>query len=68
MTAALNEFKKGIYSINTIAVVYGVPKSTLHDRISGKVRHGRKPGPSPYLDHTEEQELADHLITVAKIG
>ena len=68
MTAALNEFKKGIYPINKIAVLYGVPKSTLHDRISGRVRHGTKPGPSPYLDHTEEQELADHLITVAKIG
>ena len=25
-------------------------------------------GPSLYLDATEEQELADHLITVAKIG
>ena len=48
-------------------MLYGVPKSTLHDRISGRVRHGTKPGPSPYLDHTEEQKLADHMITVAKI-
>ena len=68
MTAALNEFKKGIHSINRIAVLYGVPKSTLHDCISGRVRHGKKPGPAPYLDPTEEQELADHLITVPKIG
>ena len=68
MTAALNKLKKGIYPINKIAVLYDVPKSTLHDRVSGRVRHGTKPGPSPYLDHTEEQELADHLITVAKIG
>ena len=32
------------------------------------VSHGTKPGPAPYLDPTEEQELANHLITVAKIG
>ena len=68
MTAALSEFKKGIYPINKIAVLYAVPKSILHDRISGRVRYGTKPGPSPYLDRTEEQELADHLITVAKIS
>ena len=68
MTAALSEFRKGTHSINKIAVLYGVPKSTLHDRISGRVRHGTKPGPALYLDPTEEQELADHLITVAKIG
>ena len=68
MTAALNEFRKGIHSINKIAVLYGVPKSTLHDHISGRVRHGTKPDPPPYLNPIEEQEFADHLITVAKIG
>ena len=68
MTAALNEFQKGIHSINKIAVLYGVPKSTLHDRISGRVQHGTKRGPPPYLNPIEEQELAGHLITVAKIG
>ena len=68
MITALNEFKKGIYPINKIAMLYGVPKSTLHDSINGRVRHDTKPGPSPYLYHTEEEELADHLITVAKIS
>ena len=63
MTTALSEFKKGIYPINKIAVLYAVSKSILHNRISGT-----KPGPSPYLDCTEEQELADHLITIAKIS
>ena len=47
-------------------MLYGVPKFTLHDRISGRVRHGTKHGPYPYS--TEEQELAVHLISVAKIG
>ena len=68
MTAALVEARKGIHAINKIAVMYGVPKSTLYDRISGRVQHGKKPGPSPYLDPKEEQELAGHLISIAKIG
>ena len=48
--------------------IYNVPKSTLHDRISGKVRHGDKLGPKPYLSSTEEKELADFLMDVAKVG
>ena len=68
MIAALSEFKKGIHPINKIVVLHGVPKSTLHDRISGRVRYGKKPGPAPYLHPIEEQKLADCLITVAKIG
>ena len=28
---------------------HGVPKSTLHDRISGKVKYGDKPGPISWL-------------------
>ena len=68
MTAALSEFKKGIYPINKIAVLYCVLNSTIHDHISGRVIHGTKPGHSPYLDHTEKQELVDHLITVGKIA
>jgi len=68
MTAALDEFKKGKHSINKIAVLYGVPKSTLHDRISGRVEHGTKSGPRPYLDAEEERQLANHLVKVAKLG
>ena len=26
---------------------HGVPKSTFHDRISGKIKHGDKPEPKP---------------------
>ena len=36
---------------------HGVPKSTLHDRISGKVKHGDKPGPKPLLTTAEEMNL-----------
>ena len=44
MMAALEEVKKGKYSITRIATMYGVPKSTLKDRVTGRVTHGTKPG------------------------
>ena len=68
MIAALAEARKGIHAINKIAVMYWVHKSTLYDRISGRVQHGKNPSPPPYLDPTEEQELAGHLISIAIIG
>ena len=35
-----------------------MPKSTLHDRISGKVCHGDKPGPEKLLSLAEEEGVA----------
>ena len=47
---------------------YGVPRSTLHDRVSGKVVHGVNPGPKPYLSRGEEKELGSYLKHCAKVG
>ena len=47
---------------------HGVPKSTLHDRISGKVCHGNKPRPKPLLSSIEESEFANFLVEVAQAG
>ena len=48
--------------------MYGVPKSTLDDRVRGKVKHGTKPGPVPYLSMEEETFFVNFLIKCAKIG
>ena len=48
--------------------MYSIPKSTLHDHVSGKVRYGAKCGPDPYLDLEEEEELVSFLIRLAGIG
>lgn len=48
--------------------MYGVPKSTSHDYVSGKVRFGTRPGSTPYLSRGEEEELASFLVQVARIG
>jgi len=49
--------KKGTFSVKRAAVEYKVPKSTLQDRILGKVIHGINPGAKPYLNQTEEKYL-----------
>ena len=40
----------------------------LQDRVNGKVIHGTKPGPKPYLSTSEETELSQFLIDVAEAG
>ena len=50
------------------AEMYGVPKSTVHDHLSGKIALGARPGLDPYLSIEEEEELASFLIETAKIG
>jgi len=38
------------------------PQTTLKDKISGRVRHERNPGPEPYLNQDKENSLASFLI------
>ena len=47
---------------------HGVPYSTLKDRVSGRVEHGVKPGPKPYLNVVEENELGEFLKKCASKG
>ena len=68
MLAAIDSVKNGGLSGNRSADMYGVPRSTLKDRLSGRVVHGVKPGPISYLSADEEQELADHLLTCSAMG
>ena len=63
MMAALEEVKKGKYSVNRIATMYGVARSMLKDRVTGRVTHETKPRPRPYLTSNEEM-LALHLAKV----
>ena len=58
----------GECGVNRAALDYGVPCTTLKDRLSGRVEHGRKPGPAPYLNAVEEKELGEFLKSCASIG
>ena len=55
-------------SVRRVAEEYHVPRSTLHDRVSGRIQHGATSGPPRYLNAEEEQELADFLSNCAKVG
>ena len=44
------------------ALEFDVPKSTLHDRLSGKVAAGGQSGPQKYLTEEEEEELEGFLV------
>ena len=55
-------------AIRCAAEEYDVPRSTLGDRISGRVVPGSTSGPPKYLSIQEEEELVQFLIDCASIG
>ena len=55
-------------SLRRAAEMYGIPRSFLHDHVSGRIEHGALPGPSPYLTKGEEEELVAFLVRCAGIG
>ena len=67
MTDALEEVERGM-PVKRAARLFGVPRSTLRDRVAGNVKHGTNPGPTLYLTKCEETELASFLVDVAKAG
>ncbi|XP_019851199.1 PREDICTED: uncharacterized protein LOC109581489 isoform X18 [Amphimedon queenslandica] len=68
MQKAAKAVEEGTMSLRMASEKYSVPKSTLHDRVTGKTDFEARPGPSPYLSFEEEEELASFLIKTAKIG
>lgn len=55
-------------SMNQAAHIHGVPPSTLKGRMSGRVLHGSRPGPVPYLAPEEEDELIGYLLKASQLG
>ena len=67
MLSAIEAVKGGM-SVLRAATTYNVPRTTLQDRVKGRVKHGDKQGPSTYLTSVEEEELEAFLMEVAKVG
>ena len=67
MCSAIEAVKGGM-KVFTIAREYDVPRMTLQDQILGKVVHGKNPGPQPYLNKTEENELSNFLVETSRVG
>ena len=55
-------------SVRRAAEEHGVPRSTLHDRVNGRVTHGAKSGPRKYFTTLEEDQLVAHFQNCASIG
>ena len=68
MKAAMKAVIKHGVSIREAAQMHQIPKSTLGDRISGRVLPGATSGPSCYLTSAEEEDLVNFLCRVAQIG
>ena len=67
MDLAVREVAEGNMTVRKAAVSYGIPKSTLHDHVKGKVQLGAAVGAQRYLTD-EEEELARWLEGCAKVG
>ena len=65
---AYDSVQPGKLSVRRAAEEFGVPKSTLHDRVCGRVLTGSHSGPSRYLTDEEEDKLVHFLHGCASIG
>ena len=63
MTRAIKAVNEEGMSVRRAASEFNVPRSTLNDRINGKVVHGTLSGWSRYLNYIEEEELVRFFIT-----
>ena len=68
MLAAISSVQNDGLLGNQAADLHGIPRSTLKDRLSGRVIHGTKSGPKSYLTAEEENELEMHLLQASKMG
>ena len=68
MLLAIKAIRDGTMGTNMAARSFSVPPSTLKDRVTGRVKHGTKSGPVPYLDESEEKELVEFLMKSAAMG
>ena len=68
MCLAYKAVIEGGESVRKAATDYGVPHSTLHDRISGRVALGATSGPPRYLTNAEEAELVKFLNRCSRLG
>ena len=69
MVLAIESIKNGTCrSVKRACEEYDVPRTTLQDRLTGRVQHGVRPGPKPYLNQGEEKDLVNFLEVTSSIG
>ena len=68
MEKAYEAVVTGTMSVRKDATEYGVPWSTLHEKVTGKVALGVKSGSKNHLTVGEDASLVELLIGSASIG
>ena len=56
LTEAVRAVKNGMAK-RTAAKKYGIPRTSLYDKLNGKYREGKGKGRDPFLSEEEEQNL-----------
>ena len=54
--------------VERVSELYDVPRTTLRDCLVGRVQHGVKPSPKPYLNEGAEKDLVEFLKVRSSIG
>ena len=68
MDKAITAIERGT-TVRRAAEMFRIPRSTLHDHMSGQVQQYAKQGPKSYLTTEEEEELANFfLLRCARTG
>ena len=67
MKGAVDAVVTSNLSVRRAAMQYNVPKSTLGDRVSGRVQPGSVSGPAKYLTLSEEDELSRFCLAAVKL-
>ena len=57
MEMAMRDVTNGVLGVRRAALEYQDPRSTLSDRVTGKLYPGAAPGPPKYLCEEEEDDL-----------
>lgn len=68
MERALIEVKSGRCTVRQAAKEFGVPKSSLGDRVSGRVTPGSRSGPAQLIPSADEELLVEFSLYMSKHG
>ncbi|XP_029924453.1 tigger transposable element-derived protein 1-like [Myripristis murdjan] len=68
MERALVEVKAGRCTVRQAAKEFGVPKSSLGDRVSGRVTPGSRSGPAQLITSADEEVLVEFSLYMSKHG
>ena len=69
LTNAFNAVKEEGLSVTNAAKTYGIPRSTLYDKIHNRTSiEVQRKGPAPLISNEDEKKLADYLLQMSNLG